>query len=240
MSEFFIENQKVSISLGDMTKVKADAYLVPEFNTAASFGGVGGAIARAGATMGLELYQEHVDKNGQQPFGQVVLTPSGGGNAPHLLHVVSVGSGEENEFSVIQTCVYNVLRTAEENGIGKIVIPALGTGIIGRLTDEQSAKAMMSAIHRYASEGGQPLEIAFVLFAGQPTLNSFENIIKTKAYENVSHETGERDIDLARWVFGMNGDAAANQKYAQDLAQKGATGKTVKLMKPLVIKKKSP
>jgi len=46
---------KTKIVAGDMTTFSADAYVIPQFQGAASFGGVGGAVARAGGVKGLEL-----------------------------------------------------------------------------------------------------------------------------------------------------------------------------------------
>jgi len=233
-----IGGNTINISLGDMTAVAADAYIVPEFNSAASFGGVGGAIARAGASAGLNDYQEYIDKNGEQPYGQVILTPSYGGQSQHLLHVVSVGSGGDKEFSTVQTSIFNALKVAEANGIKKIVIPALGTGIIGRLSDEQSAKAMMSAIHDYAQSGGTPIEVSFVLFARQPTQDTFARVLSTRSYENVASEAGSREISLVRWQEGMSSDAEADRRFAaqEDAAMRSTHA--IKPMKPIVMKKK--
>jgi O-acetyl-ADP-ribose deacetylase (regulator of RNase III) len=108
----------------------------------------------------LDEFQEFVDSEGEQKFGTVLLTKSGGGNSKHLLHVVSVASPREHEFDTVQTAFYNALKVAETNGIKRIVAPAMGTGIIGQLTAAQSAKAMMSAIEQYdtkiISRGGVP------------------------------------------------------------------------------------
>ena len=74
-----IQNNDVTIALGDMTKLPADAFVVPQFTGAASFGGVGGAVARSGAKKGLDLFQEFVNQQGDQKFGTVLLTEAGGG-----------------------------------------------------------------------------------------------------------------------------------------------------------------
>ena len=145
----------VKVASGDLTTVKADAYLVPEFNSCVSEGGVGGAIWRNGGSKGLDAYEQIIKTQGKQEFGTVHITESGGGNSSKLIHAVTVGSGAENEFEVVQKAVYNALKSAEEQGLSSVAMPALGTGIIGNLTNEQSAQAMMSAIRQFTNEGGK-------------------------------------------------------------------------------------
>jgi O-acetyl-ADP-ribose deacetylase (regulator of RNase III) len=172
----------IRIMMGDMTAVAADAYIVPEFPDAASYGGVGGAISRSGGKYGLEWYQRFVDQKGQQTYGQVVLTPSGGGNAPFHLHVVSVGSGSSNEFDVVQTGFYNALKVAEHYDLQQVAAPAMGTGVIGRLSSKQSARAMMSAVHRYGQEGRKPLNVTFAILGRTVVFEEFIRTFETGAY----------------------------------------------------------
>ena len=131
-----IGNNDVSILLGDITRTGVDAVIVPEFQSGASYGGVGGAVARSGALAGMEAYEQYVRTNGKQDFGTVILTPSGGGKSSQLLHVVSVGSGKQYEFDTVRTCIFKALEIAEQKGINSIAAPALGTGIIGDLTSK--------------------------------------------------------------------------------------------------------
>lgn len=232
----------VNVELGNMTAKKADAYIVPQFNSSASWGGVGGAVARAGASGGLQDYQDYLDKSGTQPFGQVVVTPAHGGNAKTLLHVVSVASEKENEFETVRTSIYNTLKTAEKEGIKTIGAPLLGTGIIGELTNEQSAKAMLSAIKSYAEEGGKPLEISFIIFDrnadAQQAFTAFRSVIETGAYKNVENEVGGREIDLVRWFNEMSSDAAENEAFGREKAKKFSTDRTIRAMKPASFGKK--
>ena len=75
----------VSVHFGDITQHRVDAYVVPQFTNCASFGGVGGAIHRAGGTEGLAEYDKRAAAKPYE-FGAVDITPSGGGNASYLLH----------------------------------------------------------------------------------------------------------------------------------------------------------
>jgi len=210
-----INNATVSIALGDMTKLKADAFVVPEFASGSSYGGVGGAVANTGGHRGLEAYQKHIDQNGAMEFGSVLLTESGGGNAKYLLHAVSVGSEREEEFSVVQSAVFKALETAHEKGLKSLVAPALGTGIIGQLTDTQSAKAMLSAVDAFSQKyPDSEMAVSVVIFGSNAAYNSFLGVLQNKAYENVSAEAGGRTFDFGRWADGMEFHVETAEKFA--------------------------
>lgn len=206
-----IRNVTLRVAFGDMTKIKADAYIVPQFTSCASYGGVGGAVARSGAVKGIDEFQEFVSKQGEQKFGTVLLTGSYGGNSDKLLHTVSVGSSKEHEFNTVQTSIYNALRTAEENGVKSVVSPALGTGIIGQLTPEQSAKSILSAVKNFADEG-RNMDVSVVIYGDRGAYNDFIKTLSTKSYENASKEKGIKEFDMGQWIVGMQRDADANNK----------------------------
>jgi len=204
-----IRNTGITIALGDMTKVRAGAYIVPHFDKAASYGGVGGAVARAGAINGIEEFEQFVSKKGQQKFGTILLTKSHGGNSENLLHAVSVGSGRTEEFKTVQASIYNALRTAEQNNIKSVAAPALGTGIIGHLTDEQSAKAILSAVEQFANEG-RNIDFGIVIYGDRNAYNAFVKTLSTKSYSNALQEVGTKELDFAKWYVEMNNDMAKN------------------------------
>ncbi len=208
-----IAGNEVKIVMGDLTRAKVDALVAPEFAGGASFGGVGGAIARSGASAGLEKYDEIVNKKGEQKFGTVILTDSGGPGAPYLLHSVTVASGREKEFSTIQTAFYRALHTAQTAGLKSIASPALGTGIIGDLTDEQSAQAMMSAIQRYRQDGGRPISVEFYIYGDPRAFAAFQNVLSSQSYAASNpKQSGGREFDPFRWTAEMQNDFRANQK----------------------------
>ncbi len=74
-----IENNDVSIKMGDITQSNVDAIIVPQFTNCCSYGGVGGSVARGGAEKGMRSYEVFVQKEGEQKYGAVLLTESGGG-----------------------------------------------------------------------------------------------------------------------------------------------------------------
>lgn len=210
-----VNDNDVTVELGDVTRTGADAIIVPQFDNCASYGGVGGAVARNGAVEGMQKYELYLQKNGEQKFGTVVLTTSGGGNSKYLLHAVSVGSGTEHEFNTAKLCMFNAMEIAEQNGVKSVAAPALGTGIIGRLTDRQSAEAMMSGIAEYKQKGGKNIPVSFVIFGDIDAYQAFANVLRSGSYsENgIYSQVGERELDVDRWRTEMNRDAIGNRKH---------------------------
>ena len=210
-----IGNTQVHIVAGDITALEVGAYVIPQFASCASFGGVGGAVARSGGEEGLNKFQGFVDAYGEQPFSSVLLTESGGGNSNSHLHAVTVGSGREEEYLVIHNALLNVLAAAGESNIESIAVPALGTGIIGQLTKEQSAKSMMSAIMKYTTQNANIRHIYFVIYARSEqddAFQAFANVLQSRSYENAEPEDGNAEFSWKRWNEGMSKDIKANKQ----------------------------
>src|SRR5260370_39044038 len=81
-----IQKVPVVIHLEDITKFPADAYLVPQFPNYGSFGGVAGAIAKAGGDQGLRKYNQ-IAQAREQKLGSVVVTKWGAGKNTLLCNV---------------------------------------------------------------------------------------------------------------------------------------------------------
>jgi O-acetyl-ADP-ribose deacetylase len=206
-----IKGNAVSVRLGNLTNIQADAYVVPQFRNEASYGGVGGAVARAGGERGLAFYDERMLQQGALRWGDAIITPSGGGNARFHLHVASVESGPEYEFAVVSCAFYQALKLAAENGITSIAAPALGTGTIGYLTPEQSAKAMMAALDKHATEGNPPLDVAFVIFEDVAACDAFARVLHDGLYQDAPPELGAKGIDHVAWRDAQLRDRTANR-----------------------------
>lgn len=205
----------VKLGIGDMTEAKADAYVVPQFKNCSSEGGVAASIGRAGAHLGIADEYEAIVRNGggTLKFGAAFVTPSHGGKTSSLIHVVSVASGPEKEFNVVNQAVYNALTSASIAGLKQIVCPILGTGIIGALTDEQSAKAMLSGANRFAMRNPDAeIEITFVVYgnpaslAQNPTVAALKRALVSKSYLEATPVVGQRELDVERWRDEMQRD----------------------------------
>jgi len=204
----------VQLGLGDMTEAKTDAFIVPQFQRGPSEGGVGGAICRAGGQLGvIDEYEGIVRKaGGTVEFGKAFVTPSHGGNSEKLIHVVSVGSGVEREYTVVNQAIYNALTAAKEANIKSIVAPVLGTGIIGALTDEQSAKAMFSAVRKFDRDNpGSGIQTTFVAYGNpnntnHPTFQTLRKVLAEEAFVGATPVVGQREFNPERFVNELNRD----------------------------------
>jgi O-acetyl-ADP-ribose deacetylase (regulator of RNase III) len=203
-----------NVGLGDLTEAKADAYIVPQFNSCASEGGVGAAICRAGAQLGVIDEYEGIVRNagGTVEFGKAFVTAAHGGNTEKLIHVVSVGSGHEREYKVVHQAIYNALVAAKAAAIKSIVCPVLGTGIIGALTDEQSAKAMLSAVQRFDRDNRDSgIQVTFVAYGNpqntnHPTFRTLKNVLTQETYKGASPVVGVREFDPERFRTELQRD----------------------------------
>ncbi len=194
-----IGNVTVSVAGGDMTQIKADAYVVPEFDSCISEGGVGGAIYRSGAGKGMEAYGKHLAEHGKLKLKDVFVAEAGGGKSKYLIHAVSVGADDDKAFEVAQDSVYNSLKAAQEKGIKSVVIPAIGTGIIGSLTNTESANAILSGVKKFADEGGE-MDVCAVVYSTGQGFKDFSNALKSKGYEQAKSTRGTKQFNPLAFV----------------------------------------
>ena len=196
-------NVNVTVAGGDMTQIKADAYLVPQFTSCASEGGVGGAIIRRGAIDGMEEYNQYAKSLGNLDWGTVLLTKSGGGNSDYLLHAATAGASAEDSFEIAQKATYSALKRAQESGLKSVVIPAIGTGIIGCLTNTESANAILSGINQFAKEGGK-MDVSVVVYSTGQGYKDFANALQLKSYEDSTPVKGTKAFNPGAWVAEMS------------------------------------
>jgi len=198
-----VENIKTNILIGDISRQPTQGIIVPQFKEGISEGGVGGAIFRAGGEDAMVAAQKMMDNNPDlKNFGRAFVTTSPK-MKKSLINVVTVGSGVDNEFSVVKAAVFNGLVAAQKSGITSVSIPALGTGIIGQLSNEQSAKAILSGIAEFKQKGGTMSEINVVIYGDRAQHSDFVKVLDKKSYAGSTASSGQRVIDGARWVSGM-------------------------------------
>ncbi|OQW45958.1 MAG: hypothetical protein A4S09_16950 [Proteobacteria bacterium SG_bin7] len=204
-----IEGVKMNIVIGDVSKQGTEAVIVPHFKGEVSTGGVGGAIIRTGGGDAFKEAQQIMNRDqAMREFGAAFLTKSTGTNS-NIINIVSVGSGEDKEYATIRQSVLNGLKVAEKNGIKSVSVPALGTGIIGQLTNEQSAHAIMSAVAEFRRDGGKINEINIVIYGDKAQHKDFVSAYDRKTYAvnlNAARTSGERAIDPDRWAKAMAKD----------------------------------
>ena len=174
-----IKNINVSIMMGNIAALTADAVVVPEFPEVASYDGVGGALCAKGYEEGIENYASFLDNTPDPPFGTVVHTQSGGEDIPYMLHAVCVGASKEVAFRVTSVCVQKALELAQQHGYKKILMPALGTSLNGFLTDEQSARAMLNGIAGLNADTTEEMEVVIVIHYNSIQKETFERVLES-------------------------------------------------------------
>lgn len=196
-----INNVKVVIKNGNVAAENVDCIVVPQFDSCASYGGVGAAICAAGMEKGLEAY----DKKAQEKtfkYGEVLITESGR-NGIKLAHAATAGANSEQQFRVVFEAMFRILMSAKEQGLKTIAVPEIGTGIIGTLTSEQSAKAIFGAIYQFSKQF--PVScidmVTFVIYRG--SLAPAEKVLSEQSYIELKTEKGEKQFNMGEWLIGM-------------------------------------
>lgn len=190
----------IIVKNGNIAKEKVDCIVVPEFSNCASYGGVGAAISACGMKRGLYLYDTAVQ---QEPLalGHIMITESGVTNIK-LAHISTVNSQKETQFRVIFDAVLRVLAEAEKQGMKTIAIPELGTGVIGFLTQEQSARAIFSAVYQFSKlcPDSKIEEIRLIVFCNSTV--PAETVLSQRLFE-FKNEIGEKRFDVEAWIGEM-------------------------------------
>ena len=182
----------------------AEVIVVPEFKDCASYGGVGYAIEVAGMGAGLEAYDKAANGN-VFGYGDVLITESGKPGVK-LAHVATAGAKADTQFGVILRAMYQVLVLANASGIKSIAVPEIGTGIIGTLTPEQSAKAIFAAIAKFTERFPENLiqKVTLVIYRG--STSPAETVLSNHSYNDIKSITdvkGEKDFNMVEWLQGM-------------------------------------
>ena len=95
-----------------------------------------------------------------------------------------------------------VLTEADNLGIKTIAVPELGTGIIGNLTQTQSAKAIFAAVSQFSQLKPQNTieEIRLVIY--NKPIEPAEKVLSQKTFD-FKDEIGEKAFNLTEWLEGM-------------------------------------
>ena len=197
-----INNINVCLKTGNVAAEDADCIVVPEFRDGASGGGVGYAIETAGMGAGLEAY-EKVAQEGFLKDGDAIITESGKPDVK-LAHVVTVSAREDSQFEVVNRSVLKTLETANEVGIKRIALPEIGTGIIGSLTQEQSAKAIFNAVYEFSKNNPSSSveEVSFVVY--RSSTEPAKRVLTDKSYIGImTAEKGNKSLDIEEFVEGL-------------------------------------
>ena len=152
---------RISIVVGDITKLSCDAIVNAANSTLLGGGGVDGAIHRAA---GNKLLEECKTLGGCKT-GEAKIT--GGYNLPakHVIHTVGpIYGGRESDREKLASCYRNSLNIAAENGIRSIAFPSISTGAYRYPLMEASEIAMKTVKEWIEQHEEYIIEIVFCCF----------------------------------------------------------------------------
>lgn len=195
-----IGNIEVIIKNGNVALENADCIVVPEFNDCASYGGVGAAISDCGMRHGLNIYHEAVQQN-PLTSGQIMITESGLKNIK-LAHLATVSAEKAEQFRVVFEAVLRLLAEAEKQRIKTIAMPELGTGIIGYLTQEQSARAIFAAVNQFSLHYPNTAINTVKLVIFRSSTAPAEKVLSSRSFD-FKDEIGAKEFNIVEWFEGM-------------------------------------
>ena len=151
----------ITLSRGDITRLKVDAIVNAANHSLLGGGGVDGAIHRAA---GPELLEACRLLNGCET-GEAKLTPGFKLPSSHVIHTVGPvwHGGKNREEELLTQCYTNSLELALLNRLGSIAFPNISTGVYG-FPKALAAEIAIAAVMAFLAKHRAVIQITFVLF----------------------------------------------------------------------------
>jgi len=183
-TEIRINQTKLSIIQGDITRQATEAIVNAANPSLMGGGGVDGAIHRAGGLAILEECRQIVSRQGYLPTGKAVITTGGNLKARFVIHTVGPvwHGGNKGEPELLASAYQESLKVASENNLSSISFPSISTGAYGYPVAE-AAKVAIRTVASFLKEQSTPIkEVVFVLF-DSTTFENYSSVIGEMARE---------------------------------------------------------
>ena len=177
--EVTINQVKLRIIQGDITKQDTDAIVNAANSSLMGGGGVDGAIHRAGGPAILEECKQIVARQGHLPTGKAVMTTGGNLKARHVIHTVGPiwHGGDKGEPDLLASAFQESLKLAMENQLSSISFPSISTGAYGYPVDKALRVAIGAVVTSLRQSVTSVREVVFVLFDSQ-TFGVYSSALK--------------------------------------------------------------
>ena len=165
-TEVSINQAKLSIIQGDITKQATDDIVNAANSSLMGGGGVDGAIHRAGGPAILEECKQIVSKQGRLSTGKAVITGGGNLKAEFVIHTVGPiwHGGNKGEPKLLASAYQESLKVAAENNLSSVSFPSISTGAYGYPVTEASRVAIKAVVSFLKEQFTSVKEVVFVLF----------------------------------------------------------------------------
>jgi len=165
-TEVSINQARLSIIQGDITKQTTDAIVNAANSSLMGGGGVDGAIHRAGGSAILEECIQTVARQGRLPAGKAVITTGGNLKARFVIHTVGPiwHGGNKGEPDLLVSAYRESLKVAAENNLGSVSFPSISTGAYGYPVAEAAEVAVKTVTAFLKEKTTSVKKIVFVLF----------------------------------------------------------------------------
>ena len=183
-TEVNINQTKLSVIQGDITKQATDAIVNAANSSLMGGGGVDGAIHRAGGPAILEECKQIVSRQGRLPTGKAVITTGGNLKAKFVIHTVGPiwHGGNKGEPELLASAYQESLKVAAENNLSSVSFPSISTGAYGYPVAEAAKVAISTVVSVLKERGTSIKEVVFVLF-DSATFGSYSLVLGEIAKE---------------------------------------------------------
>ncbi|MGZ4808381.1 MAG: macro domain-containing protein [Thermoanaerobaculia bacterium] len=121
---------KVSIFIGDIADVEADALCTSTNPRLSLVMGTGAAVRERGGLEVLRACEQIVREHGGAPLPAGTAYATTAGSLPHkvVIHCVASDTAHRSSDAIVDSCVTAALRCADDHGCGSVAMPAFATG----------------------------------------------------------------------------------------------------------------
>ena len=166
VTEIIVNNVKLSVIQGDITRQDTDAIVNAANSSLMGGGGVDGAIHRAGGPAILEECKQIIARQGRLPTGKAVITTGGNLKTRFVIHTVGPiwYGGNKGEPELLASAYQESLKVAAENNLSSISFPSISTGAYGYPISQAAEVAIKTVKGFLSAEDTSIKEVMFVLF----------------------------------------------------------------------------